>query len=81
MSSDYYIMIMKTLWERLKSTDKNWRHVYKSLILMEHLLIFGDDRCMLELQDKEAQNKIEVLLSFEYEEEDIDPGKQSMIFI
>jgi epsin len=70
-------MIMKTLWERLKSTDKNWRHVYKGLILMEHLLIFGDDRCVMELTDSESLGKLEVLRNFEYEEEESNPGKNS----
>ncbi|KAL0486908.1 epsin [Acrasis kona] len=73
---DYYVMTMKTLWDRLKSTDKNWRHVYKSLLLMEHLLIFGDLKCVLELQDVESISKLETIKEFEYEEADSNPGQQ-----
>jgi epsin len=72
---------MKTLWDRLKSTDKNWRHVYKGLLLLEHLLVFGDDRCVLELTDSESLGKLEIIKSFEYQEEGSDPGKRSMFFV
>ncbi|XP_067112186.1 epsin-1 [Osmerus mordax] len=42
--------IMTMLWKRLKD-DKNWRHVHKSLTLLEYLLKTGSDRVLLKLTD------------------------------
>nr|XP_023831331.1 epsin-1 isoform X1 [Salvelinus alpinus]XP_023831332.1 epsin-1 isoform X1 [Salvelinus alpinus] len=42
--------IMTMLWKRLKD-DKNWRHIYKSLTLLENLLKTGSDRVLNTMQD------------------------------
>ncbi|KAL6100200.1 uncharacterized protein ACO6RY_01860 [Pungitius sinensis] len=42
--------IMTMLWKRLKD-DKNWRHIHKSLTLLEYLLKTGDDRVLLQMKD------------------------------
>ncbi|XP_031732359.1 epsin-1 isoform X1 [Anarrhichthys ocellatus] len=42
--------IMTMLWKRLKD-DKNWRHIHKSLTLLEYLLKTGDDRVLLKMKD------------------------------
>ncbi|TNN45364.1 Epsin-1 [Liparis tanakae] len=42
--------IMTMLWRRLND-DKNWRHIYKSLTLLEYLLKTGDDRVLLKMKD------------------------------
>ncbi|KAA8578444.1 hypothetical protein FQN60_002581 [Etheostoma spectabile] len=41
---------MTMLWKRLKD-DKNWRHIHKSLTLLEYLLKTGDDRVLLKMKD------------------------------
>ena len=33
-------------------TAKNWRIVYKSLILLEHFIRYGSDRCIDEARDR-----------------------------
>ncbi|XP_030644451.1 epsin-1 [Chanos chanos] len=42
--------IMAMLWKRLND-DKNWRHVYKSLTLLEYLLKTGSDRIPQQCQE------------------------------
>ncbi|CAB1351180.1 unnamed protein product [Coregonus sp. 'balchen'] len=42
--------IMTMLWKRLKD-DKNWRHIYKSLTLLENLLKTGSDRVLNTMKD------------------------------
>uniref|UniRef100_A0A3B3HV89 Epsin 1b n=1 Tax=Oryzias latipes TaxID=8090 RepID=A0A3B3HV89_ORYLA len=42
--------IMTMLWKRLKD-DKNWRHIHKSLTLLEYLLKTGDERVLLKMKD------------------------------
>ncbi|KAL7883223.1 hypothetical protein SRHO_G00008810 [Serrasalmus rhombeus] len=42
--------IMGMLWKRLND-DKNWRHVYKSLTLLEYLLKTGSDRIPKQCQE------------------------------
>lgn len=35
--------VMKVIWKRLGEKGRNWRHVYKSLILLEYLLKTGSE--------------------------------------
>lgn len=42
--------IMTMLWKRLKD-DRNWRHILKSLTLLEYLLKTGDERVLLKMKD------------------------------
>ncbi|EGT56839.1 hypothetical protein CAEBREN_14617 [Caenorhabditis brenneri] len=36
--------IMSIVWKRLNDSGKNWRHVYKSLVLLDFLINFGDEK-------------------------------------
>lgn len=42
--------IMAMIWKRLSDHGKNWRHVYKSLTLLEYIMKTGSDKvcnCLL----------------------------------
>lgn len=36
--------IMQMLWKRLNDHGKNWRHVYKALVLLEYLIKTGTEK-------------------------------------
>ena len=36
--------VMVIIWKRLSDSGRNWRHVYKSLILVQYLIINGSER-------------------------------------
>ena len=36
--------VMVIIWKRLSDSGRNWRHVYKSLILVQYLVINGSER-------------------------------------
>ena len=36
--------IMQMIWKRLNDHGKNWRHVYKSLVLLEYLIKTGSEK-------------------------------------
>jgi len=36
--------IMPMIWKRLSDNGKNWRHVYKSLVLLEYLIKTGSEK-------------------------------------
>uniref|UniRef100_A0A087XMC2 Epsin 1b n=1 Tax=Poecilia formosa TaxID=48698 RepID=A0A087XMC2_POEFO len=55
------------LWKRLKD-DKNWRHIHKSLTLLEYLLKTGDDRVMLKM--KENIYIVKALTEYRFVEKD-----------
>ncbi|PWA33412.1 hypothetical protein CCH79_00014176 [Gambusia affinis] len=59
--------IMTMLWKRLKD-DKNWRHIHKSLTLLEYLLKTGDDRVMLKM--KENIYIVKALTEYRFVEKD-----------
>ncbi|XP_035227417.1 epsin-2-like isoform X2 [Stegodyphus dumicola] len=37
--------IMQMIWKRLNDHGKNWRHVYKALVLLEYLIKTGSEKC------------------------------------
>ncbi|PWA39337.1 ENTH/VHS-like protein [Artemisia annua] len=39
-------MVMGVLWTRLTETDRNWRHVYKALAVIEYLVANGSERAV-----------------------------------
>ncbi|XP_062057860.1 ENTH domain-containing protein 1 [Lepus europaeus] len=43
--------IMNMLWQRLGDRGKNWRHVYKSLTLMDYLIKNGSKRVILHCRE------------------------------
>lgn len=65
-------VIMKNVWELLKSPPKEWRRLYKVLNLLEHLLKFGSPACMNEIQDEIY--KIRILQDFSYREGNEEKG-------
>lgn len=39
--------IMQMLWKRLNDHGKNWRHVYKSLVLLDYIVKTGSEKVKL----------------------------------
>jgi len=64
--------IMEMLWKRINDHGKNWRHVYKSLLLLEYLIKTGSER--VAQQCKENIFAIQTLKDFQYYEEGKDQG-------
>ncbi|XP_058608557.1 epsin-1 isoform X3 [Onychostoma macrolepis] len=59
--------ILAMLWKRLND-DKNWRHVYKSLTLLEYLLKTGSDR--IPQQSVENIHIIKILTEYRFTDKD-----------
>ncbi|CAM4637168.1 unnamed protein product [Leuciscus chuanchicus] len=59
--------ILAMLWKRLND-DKNWRHVYKSLTLLEYLLKTGSDR--IPQQCVENIHIIKILVEYRFTDKD-----------
>lgn len=57
-------MVMAMLWKRLNDLGKNWRHVYKGLLLLDYLLKTGAPHIVEEV--KENKFALEALLGFQY---------------
>lgn len=64
--------IMQMIWKRLNDHGKNWRHVYKALVLMEYLIKTGSEK--VAMQCKENIFAIHTLKDFQYMEEWKDQG-------
>lgn len=64
--------IMQMIWKRLNDHGKNWRHVYKALVLMEYLIKTGTEK--VAMQCKENIFAIQTLKDFQYMEEGKDQG-------
>jgi epsin len=47
-----YAEIMPILWRRLEDTGRNWRHVYKSLVLLDYLVRTGSERVARECRER-----------------------------
>lgn len=73
------ISTFQMVWKRLNDHGKNWRHVYKALVLLEYLLKTGSDR--VALQCKENIYAIQTLKDFQYMEEGKDQGRFLSIFL
>ena len=56
--------IMAMLWKRLSDHGKNWRHVYKSLMLLDYLVKTGSER--VAAQCKENIYAITTLKDFQF---------------
>lgn len=62
--------IMQMLWKRLNDHGKNWRHVYKALVLLEYLIKTGSEKVaqqckenIFAIQTLKGNNKYEILKS------------------
>lgn len=64
--------IMQMIWKRLNDHGKNWRHVYKALILLEYLIKTGTEK--VAQQCNENIFAIQTLKDFQYFEEGKDQG-------
>lgn len=64
--------IMHMIWKRLNDHGKNWRHVFKALVLMEYLIKTGTEK--VALQCRENIFAIETLKDFQHLEEGKDQG-------
>jgi epsin len=67
-----FAQIMEMLWKRLNDSGKNWRHVYKSLVLLEYLIKTGSER--VGQQCKENIFAIQTLKDFQHLEDNKDQG-------
>jgi len=66
-------LIMGTLYRRIQDTGKNWRHVYKSLRVMEYLLTHGSDDSIRSLRAHSLE--LQQLTHFHHVDEHKDVGQ------
>ncbi|VAI62643.1 unnamed protein product [Triticum turgidum subsp. durum] len=59
-----YQMIMNIVWKRVSDTGKNWRHVYKGLIVLDYLVAHGTERVIDDIREHSYQ--ISALADFQY---------------
>ncbi|XP_023337922.1 epsin-1 isoform X2 [Eurytemora carolleeae] len=64
--------IMQMVWKRINDSGKNWRHVYKALVLLEYLIKTGSEK--VAQQCKENLFSIQTLKDFQFIEENKDQG-------
>jgi len=60
--------IMTMIWKRVNDHGKNWRHVYKSLVLLDYLIKTGSER--VSQQCKENIFAIQTLKDFQFIDRD-----------
>eukprot|EP00850_Spirogloea_muscicola_P009773 SM000055S18307 [mRNA] locus=s55:637648:641843:- [translate_table: standard] len=58
--------IMAIIWKRLAEREKNWRHMYKALTLLEFLVAHGSEKVIDEF--RESTYQIKGLVNFQYVE-------------
>ena len=58
--------IMQMIWKRLNDHGKNWRHVYKALVLLEYLIKTGSEKVNIgegeDLNVKNYMDSVEKLI-------------------
>ncbi|KAK2725641.1 epsin-2-like [Artemia franciscana] len=64
--------VMQMIWKRLNDHGKNWRHVYKALVLLDYLIKCGNEK--VAQQCKENIYAIITLKDFQYYEDNKDQG-------
>lgn len=64
--------IMQMIWKRLNDHGKNWRHVYKSLVLLDYIIKTGSEK--VAGQCKENIYAIQTLRDFQHREDNKDQG-------
>ncbi|EFO88299.1 hypothetical protein CRE_08526 [Caenorhabditis remanei] len=67
-----FTRIMPIIWKRMNESGKKWRHVYKSLVLLEYLVKAGHDMVVEECT--ENLYLIDTLKDFQYIEKYQDVG-------
>lgn len=63
-----FIEIMEILDKRLNDKGRNWRHVFKSLTLIDYLLHSGSENCILYFRDN--MYVVKTLREFQHIDED-----------
>ena len=61
--------IMTMIWKRINDHGKNWRHVYKALVLLDYLIKTGSER--VAQQCKENIFAIQTLKDFQFIDRDV----------
>jgi len=64
--------IMQMIWKRLNDNGRNWRHVYKALVLLEYLIKTGTEK--VAQQCRENIFAIQTLKDFQHFDESKDQG-------
>lgn len=64
--------IMQIIWKRLNDHGKNWRHVYKSLVLLDYIVKTGSEK--VAQQCRENIYVIQTLKDFQYMDDSKDQG-------
>lgn len=65
--------VMGIIWKRMNDHGKNWRHVYKALMLLDYLVKTGSER--VAQQCRENIHSIQTLRDFQYiDREGLDQG-------
>lgn len=66
-------LVMAMLWKRLNDMGKNWRHVYKGLLVLDYLLKTGADHVVKEVTENKFA--IQTLVDFRYvDSKGVDKG-------
>ncbi|XP_059167788.1 epsin-2-like isoform X2 [Physella acuta] len=68
--------IMQMVWKRLNDDGKNWRHVYKSLLVLDYIIKTGSEK--VAQQCKENFHVIKTLTNFQYSDADQKDHGQSV---
>uniref|UniRef100_A0A0B6ZMP7 ENTH domain-containing protein n=1 Tax=Arion vulgaris TaxID=1028688 RepID=A0A0B6ZMP7_9EUPU len=56
--------IMQMIWKRLNDDGKNWRHVYKSLVVLDYIIKTGSEK--VAQQCRENFHAVKTLTTFQY---------------
>ena len=72
-SYDKFQKIFKLIWEAADSPPRNWRKIFKALMLCEYLVKNGCERCVDEIRDHTF--RVRQLQEFNYYEEKLDRGQ------
>ena len=64
--------VMQIIWKRLNDSGKNWRHVYKTLVLLDYLIKAGSENVVRVC--RENIYAVQTLKDFQYVEEGKDYG-------
>jgi len=65
--------IFKLIWEAADAAPRNWRKIFKALLLCEYLVKNGCERCVDEARDHGF--RLRQLTDFQYHEERLDRGQ------
>eukprot|EP00013_Stygamoeba_regulata_P028706 CAMPEP_0177664994 /NCGR_PEP_ID=MMETSP0447-20121125/20810_1 /TAXON_ID=0 /ORGANISM="Stygamoeba regulata, Strain BSH-02190019" /LENGTH=612 /DNA_ID=CAMNT_0019171043 /DNA_START=238 /DNA_END=2072 /DNA_ORIENTATION=- len=66
-SYEHFPLIMETIWARLSSPAKVWRHIYKALLLLDYLIKNGAEQVVREARVKIVE--IQTLMDFHHIDE------------